>query len=247
MEDSVPGRQSLGDPIQRSFEINAASFEGIHLVHPLDAAVPSLDCWRYVYLKRAVDLAGSLAMIGICALPGLLITLAVSLTSKGPVFYCEQRIGRKGAPFRIWKFRTMYQNVDHLRHSKDSNPEGVVLEWRMQKHLRDPRITWIGGFLRKWSLDELPQLFNVLRGEMSFIGPRPIVAAEAVLYGGLLKYYLAATPGISGLWQVSGRSNIGYHLRAKLDAHYVETWSWRSDLAICLRTLPAVFARVGAR
>jgi undecaprenyl-phosphate galactose phosphotransferase len=124
---------------------------------------------------------------------------------------------------------------------------GKVLEWRMRKHLPDPRITVVGGFLRKWSLDELPQLFNVLRGEMSLIGPRPIVKAETVFYGDLLSYYLSVTPGLSGLWQVSGRSHIDYPKRVKLDASYVRSWSLKSDFVILARTVPAVFGRVGAR
>jgi lipopolysaccharide/colanic/teichoic acid biosynthesis glycosyltransferase len=117
----------------------------------------------------------------------------------------------------------------------------------MCKHLTDPRVTKVGGFLRRWSLDELPQLLNVLRGEMSLIGPRPIVQAETVLYGDLLGFYLDAKPGLSGLWQVSGRSDVGYESRATLDASYVRSWSLRGDLVILLRTIPAVLKRVGAR
>ena len=116
----------------------------------------------------------------------------------------------------------------------------------MRKHLRDPRITAIGGFLRRWSLDEIPQLFNVLRGEMSLVGPRPIVETETAFYGDLLPYYLAASPGLSGLWQVSGRSRVDYDRRAKLDALYVQSWSLGADFNILFRTIPAVLSRVGA-
>ena len=116
----------------------------------------------------------------------------------------------------------------------------------MHKHLRDPRITRIGGFLRKWSLDELPQLLNVLMGDMSLIGPRPIVESEMELYGSLISVYTTATPGLSGLWQVSGRSHIDYDKRAKLDAKYVQSWSLGGDLMILLRTIPAVLGRIGA-
>jgi lipopolysaccharide/colanic/teichoic acid biosynthesis glycosyltransferase len=116
----------------------------------------------------------------------------------------------------------------------------------MHKHLRDSRITPIGGFLRRWSLDELPQILNVLRGDMSLIGPRPIVKAEAKFYGNLLIFYLAVTPGLSGLWQVSGRSRVGYEKRARLDAMYVQSWSLRTDLKILFRTIPAVLGRIGA-
>jgi undecaprenyl-phosphate galactose phosphotransferase len=122
-----------------------------------------------------------------------------------------------------------------------------VLQWRIRKHGNDPRITPIGRFLRRWSLDELPQLHNVLRGEMSLIGPRPVIKAETHFYKHLLPYYLAAKPGLSGLWQVSGRSDLDYDERAGLDTKYVETWSLRSDFKILLRTIPVVLGRVGAR
>jgi undecaprenyl-phosphate galactose phosphotransferase len=117
----------------------------------------------------------------------------------------------------------------------------------MDKRQPDPRVTLIGRFLRRWSLDEVPQLINVLRGDMSLIGPRPIVKAETYYYKDLLPFYLAATPGLSGLWQVSGRSDLDYDERAKLDASYVRNWSLAADLKIFLRTIPAVLGRVGAR
>lgn len=205
-----------------------------------------LKCWRYQYLKRAVDILCSLISILAFAVPGLLIAAAIVLSSRGPVFYREERIGRGGRPFRIWKFRSMRWNAPRLGRIKTRQTGGVVLEWRMRKKGRDPRITAVGGFLRRWSIDEIPQLLNVLCGEMSLIGPRPIVAAETHFYGDLLSYYLAATPGLSGAWQVSGRSEIGYHDRARLDAHYVSLWSMRTDIDILLRTVPAVLGRIGA-
>jgi lipopolysaccharide/colanic/teichoic acid biosynthesis glycosyltransferase len=125
--------------------------------------------------------------------------------------------------------------------------DGTLLHWRVHKTHSDPRITPIGGFLRRWSLDELPQLLNVFRGDMSLIGPRPVIAAEVPLYGHLQHFYLAATPGLSGLWQVSGRSNVSFAARANLDASYVRNWSLPGDFAILLRTVPAVLCRVGAR
>jgi exopolysaccharide production protein ExoY len=207
----------------------------------------SLDSWRYRHAKRVMDLFGALTMVLIFAIPGILIAAAIVLTSKGPVFYRETRIGRNGRLFRIWKFRSMCQNASHRIHIADTEPTGKVLHWRMRKHLHDPRITAIGRILRKWSLDELPQCFNVLCGEMSLVGPRPIVEAEMHLYGDLFDYYLAATPGVSGFWQVSGRSDLSYRKRAELDAIYVGTWSLSSDLAILLQTIPAVLKRKGAR
>lgn len=222
-----------------AFEVDAITPELVQLTNSA-----SVDSWRYRFVKRSLDLLCSLIMIIVFAIPGLLIAAAILLTSKGPIFYREQRIGRDGRLFRIWKFRSMHPNAAQRAHIAASG--GKVLEWRMLKHLRDPRITLVGRFLRCWSLDELPQLFNVLRGEMSLVGPRPIVPAEAAFYGELLSFYLAATPGLSGLWQVSGRSHVDYERRAKLDAHYVRSWSLGTDARILFQTIPAVLGRVGA-
>jgi exopolysaccharide production protein ExoY len=207
----------------------------------------ALDSWHYRYSKRSIDIVCSLMMVITFTLPGLLIAAAIRLSSRGPVFFREERIGRGGRVFRIWKFRTMYVNspqVDCIASAKHGEPR---LEFRMSKHIRDPRVTASGGFLRRWSLDELPQLFNVLSGEMSLIGPRPIVKSETDFYGDLLEFYLEATPGISGLWQVSGRSNLGYQERAELDAIYVRNWNRKVDEKVFWRTIPAVLGRIGAR
>jgi lipopolysaccharide/colanic/teichoic acid biosynthesis glycosyltransferase len=185
-------------------------------------------------------------MIALFLIPGLLIAALIRLTSPYPIFYSEERIGRNGTPFRIWKFRSMRPHAPAQR-AAGPHAEGVVLQWRIDKRKHDPRITGIGRFLRRWSLDEVPQVFNVLRGEMSLIGPRPIVKAETYFYEHLLGFYLAATPGLSGLWQVSGRSDLDYIERAKLDAAYVQDWSLTADFRIFLRTIPAVLGRVGAR
>lgn len=205
-----------------------------------------LDSWRYRKVKPFLDLFFALVLLAVFAIPGFLIAAAILLTSRGPIFYRERRIGRSGAPFEIWKFRTMHPHPVSAAfvtpvHSAKTSPER-----RMNKRRNDPRITKIGGVLRRWSLDEVPQLLNVLRGEMSFIGPRPIVESEIPLYENLLSFYLAATPGLSGLWQVSGRSDLDYVKRANLDAFYVATWSLRADLSILLRTIPAVLSRTGA-
>jgi lipopolysaccharide/colanic/teichoic acid biosynthesis glycosyltransferase len=205
-----------------------------------------LNTWQYRYAKRAFDLVFASLMFIVFLIPGLVIAALIRLTSRHPIFYREERIGRHGVPFRIWKFRSMRPHGT-VKHPSVAHSEGTVLRWRIQKHKNDPRITPVGRFLRRWSLDELPQLFNVLRGEMSLIGPRPVVKAETYLYKHLLPYYLAATPGLSGLWQVSGRSDLDYDDRARLDATYVQSWSFRSDLSILFRTIPAVLCRVGAR
>jgi lipopolysaccharide/colanic/teichoic acid biosynthesis glycosyltransferase len=227
------------DNLQAEFDYEFSKF---------NSAFPEiqLNNLRYRYLKRAIDFFSSLFLIFLSAVPGLLIAAAIVLTSRGSVFYREKRVGRGGKHFRIWKFRSMHQNAAGKNHVKANHADGVVLEWRMCKQRRDPRITVVGGFLRRWSLDELPQLFNVLTGDMSLVGPRPIVESETGLYGDLLPYYLAATPGLSGAWQVSGRSEVGYDDRVRLDASYVSSWSMRNDFGILFRTLPAVLSRIGA-
>jgi lipopolysaccharide/colanic/teichoic acid biosynthesis glycosyltransferase len=204
-----------------------------------------LDSWRYRYVKRALDVICAMLMAVVFLIPGLIIALAILMTSPYPVFYSEERIGRNGVPFRIWKFRSMRPHG--AMHRVGSHAEGVVLQWRMDKRNYDPRVTAIGRFLRRWSLDEVPQLFNVLRGDMSLIGPRPVVEAETYFYKNLLPFYLAATPGLSGLWQVSGRSDLNFDERARLDATYVQRWSLRADFIIFIKTIPAVLNRMGAR
>jgi lipopolysaccharide/colanic/teichoic acid biosynthesis glycosyltransferase len=217
--------------------ISAGLYAPVYFPHT-DAPV---DSWRYRHVKRLFDLLLSAVMLLAFLPAGLLIAAAVVLTSPGPIFYREERVGRYGQLFRIWKFRTM---------QKDACRNVNVLPFRMRKHhlhLIDPRITRIGGFLRRWSLDEVPQLLNVLRGEMSIVGPRPIVEAETPLYERQLGVYLSATPGLSGLWQVSGRSNVDYSTRAGLDADYVMNWSMMRDISIVIQTIPAVLSRTGAR
>jgi lipopolysaccharide/colanic/teichoic acid biosynthesis glycosyltransferase len=219
---------------------------GSHSAHYLPAGELPLDSWRYRYVKRAIDIILGLLMALVLLIPAILIALAIRLTSTYPVFYSEKRIGRNGVAFRIWKFRSMRPHIVQHRNSS-GHTEGIVLEWRMDKRGYDPRITKIGRFLRRWSLDEVPQLFNVLRGDMSLIGPRPVVKAETYLYNHLFPYYLAATPGLSGLWQVSGRSDLDYDERARLDATYVQNWTLWADIKILVKTVPAVLRRVGAR
>lgn len=213
---------------------------------PLLSTGDHVHSWRYQYVKRWLDIAIGVAMFSLSLIPGVLIALAIILTSKGPVFYRETRVGRAGKPFRIWKFRSMSE-TSRWHDIVKSNSDHASFHWRVHKNIRDPRITPVGAFIRRWSLDELPQVLNVLRGDMSLVGPRPVIAAEVPLYGHLQHFYLAATPGLSGLWQVSGRSNISFAGRANLDASYVRNWSLRADFLILARTIPAVLGKVGAR
>ena len=230
-----------------AFDGSAFVSEPRHSMSPVLSIGSRINSWQYLHVKRWIDVAGSLLMIAVSFVPGLLIAALIAFTSEGSVFYRETRIGRNGRPFRIWKFRSMSHAAHWREVVKPGYSDGIFLHWRVHKNHRDPRITPVGRFLRRWSLDELPQVLNVLRGEMSLIGPRPVVAAEVPLYGHLKHFYLAATPGLSGLWQVSGRSNVSFAARANLDASYVRNWSLRSDFSILLRTIPAVLGRVGAR
>ena len=209
-------------------------------------ATTPVESWRYDYIKPVWDVSLALVLLVLFVIPGLLIAAAIFFTSKGGIFYREERIGRQGQPFRIWKFRSMH--VNRKTHDAGGSSLHAVIEFdrRTRKHLGDKRITMVGKFLRRWSLDEFPQLLNVLRGEMSLVGPRPIVRSEMALYGTRIHYYLKATPGLSGLWQVSGRSLLGYDRRAKLDALYVQSWTLGTDLFILFRTIPAVLGRIGA-
>ena len=185
---------------------------------------------------------------GVLCLPLIAtIVLAIKLTSRGPATYAQQRIGKGGRPFWAWKFRTMVVDADQvLQQYLDRDPV-LRAEWERDHKLKnDPRVTAVGYWLRKTSLDELPQLWNVLLGEMSLVGPRPIVTAEIPKYGDWFELYEQTTPGITGLWQISGRNNTTYDLRVALDARYVLNWSPWLDLYILARTIKVVLCREGA-
>jgi exopolysaccharide production protein ExoY len=170
----------------------------------------------------------------------------VWLSGPGPVLYSHQRLGRSGQTFGCLKFRTMRQDADRvLREVLETSPE-LMAQWIAERKLRqDPRITRIGGILRRYSIDELPQLINVLRGEMSMVGPRPLATDEAHYYANAFSLYCRVKPGITGLWQVSGRNNVSYRRRVELDCHYVRTRELRRDIRIIARTLPVVFGGTG--
>lgn len=197
--------------------------------------------------KFSIDLAATL-IGGLLVLPLiLLIALLVKLDSHGSVFYSQQRIGQNGETFKAWKFRTMVQNADAvLKDYLELHPEQQAAWERDHKLKRDPRVTPIGRFLRRTSLDELPQLWNILRGEMSLVGPRPIVDEEIPRYGDKFSLYTKVIPGLTGLWQVSGRNNITYEERVSLDAYYVRNWSVWLDVYILLRTVWVVLTGEGA-
>ncbi len=199
-------------------------------------------------LKRIVDFAGAtLLLLFFLPLLGFL-ALAVRLAGPGPVVFAHERVGFGGRTFRCYKFRSMVPNAEAALADYLARNPVARREWETSRKLtNDPRITPIGRFLRVTSLDELPQLFNVLKGEMSLVGPRPIVADEAEYYGDRYADYLSARPGMTGLWQVSGRSDVSYARRVELDSSYVARWSLLEDIAILLKTLKVVVARDGSR
>jgi exopolysaccharide biosynthesis polyprenyl glycosylphosphotransferase len=199
------------------------------------------------YIKETFDRSLATMLLLLASPMLMLLALIIRLSSPGPVFFGHTRIGANGKKFKVFKFRSMVTNSQEvLEHLLATDPVAQA-EWEADHKLRnDPRITKIGKFLRATSMDELPQLFNVIRGEMSLVGPRPIVDAEVVKYGSSIHYYYAARPGITGLWQVSGRNDVTYTSRVRLDAHYVMTWSLTRDLNILFRTIGVVFGRKGA-
>ena len=198
-------------------------------------------------LKRAFDLSVA-ASIALAILPMVaVIAVLIRIGSPGPIFYGQERIGRFGRRFKAWKFRTMLPNADAVLAQYLSENPHLAEEWKANHKLRhDPRVTWIGRVLRSTSLDELPQIWNVLVGEMSLVGPRPIVAAEIEKYGEFYEHYVQVLPGVTGLWQVSGRNNTTYDERVSLDVYYVQNWSLWLDIYILACTAKVVLLCEGA-
>ncbi|MCL6572493.1 MAG: exopolysaccharide biosynthesis polyprenyl glycosylphosphotransferase, partial [Bacillus sp. (in: Bacteria)] len=201
-----------------------------------------------IIMKRAFDLvAGSLILIMILPLMAL-IALAVKLDSPGPVIFAHRRIGRGGRKFMCYKFRTMHLNNDKILDDYLKNNPTARTEWEKYAKLKgkDPRVTRMGHILRKLSLDELPQIFNVLSGSMSLVGPRPYLPREKQRMGTFADTILMARPGITGLWQVSGRNDIDFEGRLFMEAWYVRNWSLWLDLTLLIRTVGVVLVRKGA-
>lgn len=197
--------------------------------------------------KRIMDYLLSIIIFIFMIIPLLLIAIAIKLTSEGPVIYSQNRIGKKGKTFRCHKFRTMYKDADKkLKELLEKDPTLKAEYQKYWKIKNDPRITSIGNFLRKTSLDELPQIFNVLKGEMSLVGPRPYLPKEWEFIEKESPIIHALPPGITGLWQVSGRSNTSYEYRISLDSWYVKNWNLWLDIVILFKTFSAVIKREGA-
>ena len=196
--------------------------------------------------KRGFDMVSALGAILILLPLFCLIALAIKLWDRGPIFYRHQRVGLNGTPFGCLKFRSMVVNADEVLSRHLASSGEAAREWQETHKLKDdPRITPLGASMRKTSIDELPQLFNILKGEMSFVGPRPIVTAEVPKYGACIDHYLRARPGLTGAWQVSGRNDVDYAIRVDLDCSYVEGWSFWRDVTIIVKTARVVVTARG--
>lgn len=199
----------------------------------------------YRFVKRVIDLIFSFVSIIILSPLFLIISVLIKVSSKGPVFFVQERIGINGRKFKLYKFRSMVNNAEDLIAS--FTPEQKK-EWKENfKLVDDPRITKIGKFLRKTSLDELPQLINIFKGDMSFVGPRPIIDEELLWYGDQKEKLLTLKPGLTGWWAVNGRSNVPYPERCDLELYYVDHFSLYLDIVIIFRTIGAIIKKDGAR
>lgn len=197
----------------------------------------------YALAKRAFDLTVGVGIL-VLLVPILpIVALMIKLDSRGPVLFKQDRVGENGRIFKFYKFRSMIHEAESKRDAlaRLNEQDGPVFKMRS-----DPRVTSVGAFLRRSSLDEIPQIFNVLKGDMSIVGPRPPLPAEVVNYQPWHMKRLAVKPGITCLWQISGRSQIGFNEWMRLDLEYLKTRSFRTDLLIFLKTIPAVIARKGA-
>jgi exopolysaccharide biosynthesis polyprenyl glycosylphosphotransferase len=220
-------------------QMKVVELNGIPLISTRDI---SIQGWNLV-IKRTFDIAVGVLM-ALVALPfALLIALAIRLDTPGPIFFRQMRVGKHGKEFACFKFRSMVSNADELRGQIAELNESTGPLFKIRN---DPRLTRVGRFIRRYSLDELPQLFNVLHGEMSLIGPRPNLPQEVDQYQEWMKKRLSVSPGLTGLWQVSGRSDLTFDEMVLLDIYYVENWSIGLDINILLRSVPAVLRAKGA-
>ena len=212
---------------------------------------PSIDqqqvSYLYLFIKRCIDIIG--ALIGLIISSPIFILVSIMYLfgeSKGPVFFKQQRYGKNGKLFYIYKFRSMVVNANEkLKQNKELYKKYIKSNYKLEQD-EDPRITNLGRFLRKTSLDEIPQFINVLKGDMSLVGPRPIVEEELFEYKDKKEDFLSVKPGMTGYWQVSGRSNIGYPERVNIELYYVYKQSLLFDIKILIKTVLVVFLKKGA-
>lgn len=236
--ESIPMSESF--PVFGSRIIGLGGFGGVELVNQERMAFVRLEKW---VLDKA------LAVVALILLSPFFVVLPIliRLTSRGPVFYRQNRLGLRGKPIRVWKFRSMYADADARLKSILASDPAAAAEWKANFKLQnDPRITPLGRILRKTSLDELPQIFNVFAGDMAIVGPRPIVQAEVEYYGSSYETFASVLPGITGLWQASGRSDTDYDQRVALDVQYVLNWSPWLDIWIIIKTAFSVLLMRGA-
>lgn len=241
MESSIA--VSRDDPNQEAVVLSKSSGETANNSNSISELEPlsTFDLNRSTRVKRTIDVTVAALALVLLSVMFVMIALAVLLVQGRPIFIRHQRVGRCGASFPCLKFRTMVRDADAALSRHLAADPAAMLEWHASRKLRnDPRITPLGKVLRETSLDELPQLINILRGDMSLVGPRPIVADEIARYGGSIAYYKSVRPGLTGLWQCSGRNDVSYEQRVMLDRQYVRTWSLVGDMRIILRTVPAV-------
>lgn len=210
----------------------------------------SWDCYSFragVFIKRILDVVLAVTALLLGSLPLSLISLILKIDSRGPIFFAHTRVGRNGQLFKCWKFRTMYQKAEEVLTQLFTENPGLKKEWEEIGKLKDdPRVTRIGKLLRKTSLDELPQLLNVLKGEMSLVGPRPLSPRWLEKFGQQQAVRLQIRPGITGLWQVSGRNDLEFSERIQLDSWYIQNWSIWLDIIILFRTVLIVLNGRGA-
>jgi undecaprenyl-phosphate galactose phosphotransferase len=206
----------------------------------------NLRYWPARLLKRLFDVLASVVIL-LLLLP-LFIYLAAKIRKDGgPAIFSHLRVGQSGKMFNCYKFRSMRVDAEEQLRDILASSHDLREEWEREFKLKDdPRISNIGQFLRRTSLDELPQIFNVIKGDMSLVGPRPVIKAELARYGDDVDYFLMVRPGMTGLWQVSGRNNVDYDTRVYLDTWYVKNWSLWYDIAILFKTIKVVFKREGA-
>ena len=225
------------------FKHAKAAFEAVG-GHPFISFYTAPEDDMRLFAKRLIDAAGSAAAIVVFLIPALIIGILIKLDSKGSVLYKSKRVGRNGRPFTFYKFRTMYSGSDELREEliKEYSRDGIEIKLKS-----DPRITKIGRILRKTSLDEIPQFYNVLRGNMSLVGPRPPMPDEVEKYSVRQRRRISMKPGITCLWQVSGRSTLSFDDRVALDLKYIDNWSLLLDFKIILLTIPVLLLARGAK
>ena len=201
----------------------------------------------YQRLKRIADILLVLSVTPL-ALPLLgVILLLVCLDSPGKSIFQQERVGKRGRIFKVWKVRTMVENADQVLDEYLTGHPELCPEWERTRKLKhDPRVTRVGRILRHASVDELPQIWNVLKGEMTFVGPRPILPEEIIEYGSSYDLYVQVFPGLTGLWQVLGRNDLEFKQRVRLDEEYILDWSIRMEISILIRTVKVVFTGYGA-